>query len=70
MSTPMLLTPPRWGRVGVGVMSAECIDSIENRSSVTECKRTLDFCWFPKITKARGFAKRHLEATFRECRAW
>src|SRR6202030_57004 len=28
-----VLPPPRWGRVGVGVMRAECVDSVENRSS-------------------------------------
>ena len=29
---PFVLPPPRWGSVGVGVMRAECIDSVENRS--------------------------------------
>src|SRR6266446_3210374 len=28
-----VLPPPRWGRVGVGVMRAECVDSVENRSN-------------------------------------
>lgn len=32
VSTPFVLPPPRWGRVGVGVMRAECIDPVENRS--------------------------------------
>ena len=29
----LVLPPPRWGRVGVGVMRAECVDSVENRSN-------------------------------------
>src|SRR6266446_5283740 len=28
-----VLPPPRWGRVGVGVMRADCVDSVENRSN-------------------------------------
>jgi hypothetical protein len=28
-----VLPPPRWGRVGVGVMRAECVDPVENRSN-------------------------------------
>jgi predicted HicB family RNase H-like nuclease len=31
-AAPFVLPPPRWGRVGVGVMRAECIDSVENCS--------------------------------------
>ena len=35
MSAPLfVLPPPRWGRVGVGVIRAECVYSVENRSSV------------------------------------
>jgi hypothetical protein len=30
---PFVLPPPRWGRVGVGVMRAERVDSVENRSN-------------------------------------
>ena len=35
MSAPphSVLPPPRWGRVGVGVMRAGCIDWVENRSN-------------------------------------
>ena len=29
----LVLPPPRWGRVGVGVMRAECVDPVENRSN-------------------------------------
>src|SRR6202030_930490 len=28
-----VLPPPRWGRVGEGVMRAECVDPVENRSN-------------------------------------
>jgi hypothetical protein len=30
---PLVLPPPRWGRVGVGVICAECVRSIGNRSN-------------------------------------
>ena len=29
----LVLPPPRWGRVGVGVMRAESVDPVENRSN-------------------------------------
>ncbi len=30
---PFVFPPPRWARVGVGVIRAERINSVENRSS-------------------------------------
>ena len=33
-AAPFVLAPPRWGRVGVGVMRAECIDSVTAAAAI------------------------------------